>query len=69
MIQMKDVVFKCGTCGRTTEEEILPTKHAILGTIPGVNKKATCCRKPDYEDEEGFHSSRESASELIPGLA
>lgn len=69
MIPVKDVVFECGTCGRTTEEEILPTKHAILGTIPEVNKQATCCRKPDYEDEEGFHSSRESARELIPRLA
>jgi len=69
VIPVEGVVFECQTCGRITSEEILPTKHAILGTVPEVNKQATCCRKPDYEDEEGFSRSKKSARELLPQLA
>lgn len=66
---MDKVAFECRNCGRTMEKDILPTKHAVLGTVTEINRTATCCRKPDYEDEEGFQRSRQKSVRFVPDVA
>lgn len=71
MRTVRKVVFQCRNCNAETEKDILPTRHAILGALSGVNRKATCCRKPDYEDLEGYEKARreQKLKDFIPGTA
>lgn len=69
---MEDIEFRCLNCGARVERELLPGKHTILGSIPVVNKQASCCDQPEYEDLKGYHRSRMEKASLrgmVPGIA
>ncbi len=68
---MEKIEFRCLNCGNRVEKDLLPGKHTILGSIPVVNKEATCCRSPEYEDNRGYHRARMESSirQYIPRLA
>lgn len=59
---MKTVSFRCKNCGEVTEQNIMPMKHAVLGTAYKINNKAECCKAPRYTDHHGYVESRESSS-------
>lgn len=67
---MKNIEFRCLNCGNRIEKDLLPGKHTILGTLPIVNKEASCCSQPEYEDMKGFYRTRmeKSFKNLVPGL-
>lgn len=66
-----EVEFRCLNCGNRVEKDILPMKHAVLGTIPAVNRDSTCCENPEYEDSEGVHRRKhqESYREFLASFA
>lgn len=53
------------------EKDLIPGKHTVLGSLPVVNKEASCCENPEYEDSEGYFRPRQKQSlrDLLPGLA
>lgn len=65
---MESVEFRCRNCGNRVEEELLSTKHTILGSAHVINRGATCCDNPEYEDNEGYIKARreQSIRDLIP---
>lgn len=67
---MQKIRFRCLNCGNQVEKDLLPGKHTVLGTLPIVNKQASCCGSPEYEDLEGYHSNLADKSfrDFIPGL-
>lgn len=68
---MEKIEFRCLNCGNRIEKDLLPGKHTILGTIPVVNKNATCCGDPEYEDNRGYQRARmeKSLRQMVPTLA
>lgn len=71
MVAGLEAEFRCENCGNRVERNLMPWKHAVLGAIPAINRKNSCCETPDYEDLEGFQSSksRESLRSRFPRLA
>lgn len=66
---MKTVVFRCKNCGEVMEQNILPMKHAVLGTAYKINNQSKCCKNPEYRDDYGYVESVNNSSwSLIPGL-
>lgn len=63
--------FRCANCGNKVERNLMPWKHAVLGAIPSLNRRVSCCEEPDYEDTEGFEKahSRKSLRQSIPNFA
>jgi len=67
---MEKIEFRCLKCGNKVEEDILPGKHTVLGTLPIVNKKSNCCHSPEYEDMKGYRRNiaEQSFRDFIPGI-
>jgi len=63
--------FKCVNCGNKVEKNMMPWKHAVLGIIPSINSKSSCCENPDYQDLQGFQkaNSGKSFRQRIPNFA
>ncbi len=68
---MRSIEFRCLNCGNRVEKDLIPGKHTVLGSLPVVNKEASCCENPEYEDSEGYFRPRQKQSlrDLLPGLA
>lgn len=62
--------FYCVNCGSKVERNLMPWKHAVLGSIPSVNRNSSCCDKPDYRDSEGYYKgkSRKLVRRRVPRL-
>jgi len=66
---MKEVSFRCENCGEKVEQNILPMKHAVLGSAYKMNQKAECCTSPEYTDGHGYvESTGESPWSFIPRI-
>ncbi|MBC5792644.1 MAG: hypothetical protein H8Z69_01255 [Nanohaloarchaea archaeon] len=50
----------CHNCGEREEKNVLPGKHAVLGTINRLESNAECCKKPQYFDSRGFKENKVS---------
>jgi len=71
LVERLEVKFRCVNCGKQVERNLMPWKHAVLGAIPEINRKNSCCEKPNYEDPEGFQKakSKKSIRRRIPNFA
>ncbi len=67
---MENVEFRCLNCGNTEERKLLHGKSTVLGTLPIINRDATCCSEPRYEDTYGYHRElmERSVRDYIPVL-
>lgn len=66
---MKRVSFRCKNCGEVVEQNILPMKHAVLGSAYKINNKSKCCDSPEYTDSYGYvESVKKSSWSFIPRL-
>lgn len=67
---MECTEFRCLNCGHRVERNIMPTKSAVLGSLPSINKHVKCCEQPDYEDLHGYRRKLQQPSirSVIPGL-
>ena len=46
--------FECDNCGEEKHENVLPGKHAVIGTFRKLDNESTCCEAPRYFDSRGF---------------
>lgn len=46
--------FVCDSCGETKRENVLPGKHAVIGTFRILDEESECCQSPQYFDSRGF---------------
>lgn len=67
--KMKNVSFRCENCGKVIDRNILPMKHAVLGSAYKINQNSTCCEEPEYTDSYGYvESVKKTSWSFIPGL-
>jgi hypothetical protein len=59
---MNKVSFRCENCGEVSEQNIMPMKHAVLGTAYKINQEAECCETPRYTDHHGYVKKTGSSS-------
>lgn len=59
---MNRVSFRCKNCGKVLEQNIMPMKHAVLGTAYKINRSADCCKDSEYIDGHGYVESMENRS-------
>ncbi|MFT4893117.1 MAG: hypothetical protein ACI8Z7_000915 [Candidatus Nanohaloarchaea archaeon] len=52
------IEFVCENCGASVEENVLPGKHAVIGTARLLDRHSECCQNPQYNDSRGFRESR-----------
>lgn len=48
------VKFECASCGVSEDVNVLPGKHAVMGTAANLNRSSECCGNPEYVDSTGF---------------
>lgn len=48
------IEFECENCGEKTTENLLPGKHAVIGTTRLLDRQKACCGSPRYFDSRGF---------------
>lgn len=60
---MNEMKFRCINCGEVREKNIMPMKHAVLGTVYRINQEAGCCEAPQYTDDHGYVKNRRSSSQ------
>lgn len=48
------IKFVCESCGETKNENVLPGKHAVIGTYRKLDEESECCHSPQYFDSRGF---------------
>ena len=60
------IKFVCESCGATKKENVLPGKHAVIGTYRKLDDGAECCRSPQYFDSRGFR--REMVQRDLRGM-
>lgn len=48
------IKFVCESCGEKKTENVLPGKHAVIGTFRKLDERSECCRNPQYFDARGF---------------
>jgi len=46
--------FMCENCGVREDKNVLPGKHAVLGTVNLLESEARCCSNPQYFDSQGL---------------
>lgn len=67
---MRQILFKCKSCGEVKEQNILPMKHAVLGCAYKINQEAKCCEAPEYTDDIGYvEDMKKSPWRFLPRMA
>lgn len=60
------IKFVCESCGEKRTENVLPGKHAVIGTFRKLDEKSDCCNDPQYFDNRGFR--REMVHQDLRGM-
>lgn len=60
--KMDTVEFRCVSCGRREETEVLAIGHAIRGYGRKLTEEADCCDNSHYIDTKGFRKAPRSTS-------
>ena len=63
--------FRCINCGNQVERNLMPWKHAVLGSVRTLNQEASCCEDPEYEDLEEVLEEKPGnlLGRSVPGFA
>jgi len=51
------IKFVCENCGESIEENVLPGKHTVIGTVRKLDSGGECCQDPQYYDSRGFREN------------
>lgn len=56
------IEFVCENCGESIEENVLPGKHAVIGTVRILDRHGECCQNPQYYDSRGYREAMVTTS-------
>ncbi|MFQ3275422.1 MAG: hypothetical protein ACI9LV_000800 [Candidatus Nanohaloarchaea archaeon] len=65
------IEFVCENCGASVEENVLPGKHAVIGTAKLLDRHEECCQNPQYYDSKGFREGtvKQALRDMVPSLS